>query len=148
MEKWTGGCLCGAIRYEVTADKSENWFCHCRMCQRWSGSVVATDAIVAKGDLRITRGTPKFYQSSNIAERGFCENCGSPMIFRATRDDWLSIQTGTLDNPELAPPSGHYGVEGRISWLKLADDLPQMRTEDDEWQQQRGGGDSDESQSD
>ena len=148
MEKWTGGCLCGAIRYEVTADKSENWFCHCRMCQRWSGSVVATDAIVAKGDLRITRGTPKFYQSSDIAERGFCENCGSPMIFRAIRDDWLSIQTGTLDNPELAPPSGHYGVEGRISWLKLADDLPQMRTEDDEWQQQRGGGDSDESQSD
>lgn len=65
---------------------------------------------------------------------------------RAIRDDWLSTQTGTLDNPELAPPSGHYGVEGRISWLKLADDLPDMRTENDESQQQRGGGGSDESQ--
>ena len=59
------------------------------------------------------------------------------MIFRATKDDWVSIQTGTLDDPEVAPPSGHYGIEGKISWHLIDDELPQMRTEDDEWFQQR-----------
>ncbi len=137
MESWTGGCLCGAIRYEVTPTKSENWYCHCRMCQRWTGSVVATDAIVSRADFRITKGEPRFYASSSFAERGFCSDCGSPMIFRATKDDWVSIQTGTLDDPEVAPPSGHYGIEGKISWHLIDDELPQMRTEDDEWFQQR-----------
>ena len=136
METWTGGCLCGAIRYSVTAQQSENWYCHCRMCQRWTGSVVATDAIVKKKDLRITKGEPKYYRSSHFAERGFCSDCGSPLIFRAIDDDWLSIQTGTLDDPEVAPPAGHYGVEGKISWLKIVDNLPHLPTEDDPWYQQ------------
>jgi hypothetical protein len=105
------------------------------MCQRWTGSVVATDAIVSKSEFKITRGEPKFFRSSTYAERGFCEDCGSPMIFRAIEEDWVSIQTGTLDDPEAAPPSGHYGIEGKISWLTIVDDLPQMRTEQDEWQQ-------------
>lgn len=104
------------------------------MCQRWSGSVVATDAIVLKQEFRITKGAPKFYQSSSSAERGFCADCGSPLIFKAINGDWLSIQTGTLDDPELAPPSGHYGIEGKISWLNIKDELPQMRTDEDEWQ--------------
>lgn len=136
METWTGGCLCGAIRYAVTVQQSENWYCHCRMCQRWTGSVVATDAIVKKKDLRITKGEPKYYRSSHFAERGFCSDCGSPLIFRAIDDDWLSIQTGTLDDPEVAPPAGHYGVEGKISWLKIVDNLPHLPTEDDPWYQQ------------
>jgi hypothetical protein len=129
MNKWTGGCLCGAIRYEATPEKSENWYCHCRMCQRWSGSIVATDAIIARKDLEITKGEPKYYQSSAWAERGFCADCGSSLFFRSTQDDTISLQTGTLDDPELARPSGHYGVEGKISWLKIDDDLPQVCTE-------------------
>lgn len=136
MDTWTGGCLCGAIRYEATPANPENWYCHCRMCQQWTGSVVATDAIVKKSEFRITQGTPKFFRSSAIAERGFCADCGSPMIFRAIDEDWLSIQTGTLDDPEIAPPSGHYGVESKISWLAIRDDLRQMRTEEDPWVQQ------------
>jgi hypothetical protein len=106
------------------------------MCQRWTGTVVATDAIISKKEFRITKGEPKYYQSSSYAERGFCSDCGSPLIFRAINDEWLSIQTGTLDDPEVAPPSGHYGIEGRISWLEIDDDLPQLRTEDDAWQQE------------
>lgn len=136
MEMWTGGCLCGAIRYEATLEKSETWYCHCRMCQRWTGSVVATDAIVKENEFRITKGEPKFFRSSHYAERGFCKDCGSPLIFRAIEDDWLSIQTGTLDDPEVAPPAGHYGIEGKISWLTIVDDLPRIRTEEDEWQQE------------
>ena len=143
MLEWTGGCLCGAIRYEVNAPKSENWYCHCRMCQKWTGSAVATDAIIAKSDIRITKGEPKFYRSSSFAERGFCADCGSPMFFRALKDEWISIQTGTLDDPEWAPPTGHYGIEGKISWLTIVDDLPHQVTEDDEWHKERSAEDAD-----
>ncbi len=137
MEIWTGGCLCGAIRYKASVSTSENLYCHCRMCQRWTGSVVACSAIIPKSALKITKGEPKYYRSSGFVERGFCPDCGSPLFYRPIKDDWLAIQTGTLDNPELAPPVGHYGVEGRISWLKIEDDLPCERTEDDEWFQKR-----------
>jgi len=77
------------------------------------------------------KGTAKFYQSSTAIERGFCANCGSPMFFRPIKEDWISILTGTLDDPEVAPPEGHYGIESRISWLTIVDDLKQQRTEDD-----------------
>jgi hypothetical protein len=131
MKTWTGGCLCGAVRYEATVVKSENWYCHCRMCQKATGSVVSTSAIIKKNQIRILKGTPKFYQSSTSVERGFCANCGSPLFFRPISEDWISILSGTLDDPEVAPPEGHYGIESKISWLTIVDDLKQQRTEDD-----------------
>ena len=126
---WTGGCLCGAVRYEAKVSASENWYCHCRMCQKSTGSVVSTSAIVPKTQLRIIKGDPKFYQSSRFVERGFCANCGSPMFFRPVNEDWISILSGTLDDPELAPPEGHYGIESWISWLTIEDDLKKERTQ-------------------
>jgi len=126
---WTGGCLCGAVRYEAKVSVSENWYCHCRMCQKSTGSVVSTSAIVPKTQLRIIKGNPKFYQSSQSVERGFCSNCGSPMFFRPVNEDWVSILSGTLDDPELAPPEGHYGIESWISWLAIEDDLKKERTQ-------------------
>ena len=131
MKIWTGGCLCGALRYEAAVSESENWYCHCRMCQKATGSVVSTSAIIKKSQLRMLKGTAKFYQSSTDIERGFCANCGSPMFFRPIKEDWISILSGTLDDPEVAPPQGHYGVESRISWLKIVDDLKQQCTEHD-----------------
>ena len=55
VSDWSGGCLCGAVRYEANPVNSENWLCHCRMCQQWSGSVVSTDAIVPKKDFHLPR---------------------------------------------------------------------------------------------
>jgi len=131
MKIWTGGCLCGALRYEAAVTESENWYCHCRMCQKATGSAVSTSAIIKKNQLRMLKGTAKFYRSSTDIERGFCANCGSPMFFRPIGEDWIAILTGTLDDPEVAPPDGHYGVESRISWLKIVDDLKQECTEND-----------------
>ncbi len=131
METWTGGCLCDALRYQVTASESENWYCHCSMCQKATGTVVSTSAIVKKTELRMLKGTAKFYRSSNSIERGFCADCGSPMFFRPIEEDWISVLSGTLDDPEVAPPMGHYGVESRVSWLNIVDDLKQLPTKDD-----------------
>jgi hypothetical protein len=103
------------------------------MCQKATGSVVATSAIVPTARLRITQGEPKFYRSSRFVERGFCCNCGSPLFFSPFNEDWVGIQSGTLDDPELAPPQGHYGVESWISWLKIEDNLKREPTQEDEY---------------
>ena len=128
MKTWSGGCLCGALRYEAAVSESENWYCHCRMCQKATGSVVSTSAVIKKDQLRMLKGTAKFYQSSAEYERGFCTNCGSPMFFSPVKEDWIAILSGTLDDPEVAPPHGHYGIESRVSWLKIVDDLKQQCT--------------------
>lgn len=131
--KWTGGCLCGEIRFEAEVTEPENWYCHCRMCQRATGSVVSSSAVVPKAGLRITSGAPKYYRSSEFVERGFCPDCGSPLFFSPLNEDWLSVLTGTLDDPELAPPHGHYGVESWVSWLKIEDDLKRKPTQENEY---------------
>jgi hypothetical protein len=137
LQNWTGGCLCGAVRYEFEPRDVRNWFCHCRMCQQFSGAVVTNNLVVQLKDFRWTKGKPKYYESSRIARRGFCASCGSSLVFAPLHDNYICVQMGTMDNPELCPPKGHYGIEGHISWLPIDDSLEITRTEDDPWFQEQ-----------
>jgi len=126
----TGGCLCGAVRYEATELPSNVNYCHCRMCQRWSGSAIVVAAKFRREAVTFTQGQFKFYKSSEIGERGFCTSCGTPLIFRYVGLDPIYISVGTLDHPEDAPPRVHTCIESQIPWLSISDDLPRKRTED------------------
>ena len=128
--KWNGGCLCGAVRYEASEAPQSAGYCHCGMCQRSSGSVVTASATFPKAAFHFTRGEPKFYKSSKIAERGFCANCGSRLVYRPFHADWIRVEMGSLDNPEDVPPTEHYGIESQVLWLTIDDGLPRKRTED------------------
>jgi hypothetical protein len=122
----TGGCQCGAIRYRVTEPFGNSGICHCRMCQRAAGNVFAP-LVTARGVE--WQGTPGTWASSNIAERGFCARCGTPLFLRdLDQGDEFELMIGTLDDPGMAPPDHHYGVESRVAWLKLADGLPEYET--------------------
>ena len=128
--KIAGGCLCGNIRFK--ADKKPKWVsvCHCRICQKAYGQTSATFVAFEKGELEFTIGLPKFYKSSDIAKRGFCNRCGSPVMF--SYDTLDAILVGTLDEPDKFPPNGcNLGIESHISWDLIHDNLPQWRTEDD-----------------
>lgn len=132
----TGGCLCGAVRYEADGPfvVDDGGYCHCRMCQKAYGNGFGVFAAIRKDAFRFTRGEPKFYKSSNIAERGFCANCGSPLIFRYFDAEAVGILIGSLDHPgdaQDAVKGGHSGIESEIPWLTVHDDLPRMRTEDE-----------------
>ena len=82
------------------------------------------------GQLEFTSGFPKYFKSSDIAKRGFCSECGSPIVFSYKSLDAVFI--GTLDDPENWQPNGvHLGIESQIPWDIIHDDLPQYRTEDD-----------------
>jgi hypothetical protein len=125
----TGGCLCGAVRYEAIEPPTEVGICHCRMCQRVSGNAHTVTAVIPAKAFKFTRGAPKFYKSSAWAERGFCAECGSPIIFR-DRTETHGILVGTFDHPEEWPPTLHVGIEGQISWDIIHDELPRLRSEE------------------
>ena len=93
----TGGCLCGAVRYEVDPPLRDVILCHCEMCRKAHGHVGAYTA-APKSALRITesRGL-KWYMSSPIARRGFCGECGGTLFWEANDRDTISVAAGTLD---------------------------------------------------
>ena len=127
---WTGGCLCGEVRFEVTARPKMDAYCYCKMCQRWSGSVLTSWACFEAKDFRCTKGELKFYTSSEFAERGFCHKCGSSLIQHVFKDDLISVASGCFDHSEEFPPREHGGIENQVTWLKVDDELPRKTTND------------------
>ena len=127
----TGGCLCGAVRYKSTEPSVWTGYCHCRMCQQAYGALFGTFADFPTEAFRYTQGEPVYYQSSPWAKRGFCGSCGSPIEFRYMDSPTLGILIGTLDHPEdFQPTSHHNGIESKVPWHVIADDLPQKRTDE------------------
>ncbi len=138
--EWTGGCLCGAIRYEAGEPPNKSGTCHCHMCQQWTGSAFYAFAGFPVSAFRFTRGEPKIYKSSPIAERGFCPDCGSSLTVRYLESlgegaksgpgqFWVAI--GTLDHPEAVSLNYHYAVETQLPWVHFDDDLPRTRCDED-----------------
>ena len=130
----TGGCMCGAVRYEASEPPFDAHYCHCRMCQKASAAPVMAHAFVSSDVFRFTQGEPKFYKSSPIGERGFCADCGTLLLFRPLIpewSDWITIPIANLDHPENLPPERHFGTESQIAWFEIQDDLPRERYEDD-----------------
>lgn len=102
-----GGCLCGAIRYEVTAPVDRILMCHCTNCQKATGAGASANVVVPAAALRLTCGTPRLFSqrvdSGNTLHRAFCGDCGSPIYSRRDHvPDWLVLKVGTLDRPQGA----------------------------------------------
>lgn len=101
------------------------------MCQKASGAAFQVYAGTLEDELVWTKGKPKIARTSAHAERLFCGDCGSPLIFRYVGDHRWGLLAPSLDEPESLSPTGHDGVESKLPWLELADGLPESRTEDD-----------------
>lgn len=128
----TGGCQCGAVRYAFYAPLEKAHVCHCRMCQRATGGLFAALAGGTLENFAWTRGTPSFFASSNLARRGFCANCGTPLFFKYDAPDARIYATiGSLDEPEKAPIIRQYGIESRLPWVRFCDEVPAERTAED-----------------
>lgn len=116
----TGGCQCGAIRYR--ADRLvQAVLCHCRMCQRAVGH--AFGATAWADGVEFT-GERTMFSSSNAAQRGFCQTCGTPLSFQINNSPKVWVTLGSLDDPSAIEPSLHYGVESRLDWAEFNDGLP------------------------
>ena len=129
----TGGCQCGAIRYALHAAIDKPSICHCRMCQKAFGSFFAPLAGVPPDKFEVTRGALSIFRSSDAAERGFCNQCGTPLTFHYVGRPRISIAIGSLDKPERITPTMQYGIEARLGYFASLPSLPgDKTTEDDE----------------
>jgi hypothetical protein len=118
-----GGCLCGAVRYRISAEPRTADFCHCRMCRRAAGAPVVARLTVASAAFAWIKGEPKVYRSSAEVLRLFCPACGSQLALR-DEPDHLDVTLASLDDPEAVRPSYHIWTTSRIAWFETADGLP------------------------
>ncbi|KAF1708540.1 aldehyde-activating protein [Pseudoxanthomonas kalamensis DSM 18571] len=126
----SGGCQCGAVRFRVVGELDDASICHCRMCQKAFGGYFAPLVSVRGAEFAWTRGEPRRFASSNLVNRGFCADCGTPLTYEAP--DGLAIAAGAFDDPSALAPWVQYGVEGKLPYVDGLSALPQRRTEEDE----------------
>ena len=122
--KITGGCLCGAIRYEADQAPFDAGYCHCRMCQKSLGNLFGAWVFFNNADFRYTTQEPEWYKSSKSVRRGFCPDCGSPITYMPEGVDFTTIWIGTLDDPSEFEPKGHGHAESKIPWVDIHANLP------------------------
>jgi hypothetical protein len=129
----TGGCLCGAIRYEASGEPVFSLLCHCRDCQRANGGAYTAAVRVAAACFRVTKGEPKLYvktaDSGNRVTRAFCPGCGSPLFLQvSTRPDLVGIRVGTFDDPSWFRPEANIFVKSAQPWDYMDPKIPQYGT--------------------
>ena len=125
-EKVTGGCHCGAMRYEATGAPLYVPYCHCETCRKTTGAPVVMFIMFKREQVRFTQGERRIYRSSPEVERTFCPDCGTPLSYEGDwgEDTTIEFYVSTLDDPERFVPDRHVFYGDRISWFDVADQLP------------------------
>jgi hypothetical protein len=124
----TGGCFCGAIRYETTGTPFHRTSCHCSICRRTTGAPFVAWFSVPRSEFRLVQGMPTLFRSTPKGTRSFCPRCGTQLTFQ--HDDAsgeIDVTTCSLDDPEQLPPEDHTRTSTKLAWIRLADGLPGHR---------------------
>jgi len=122
----TGGCRCGKVRFRMEAPPIITHCCHCRLCQKTSGSVFAVNAMIETGHLAILEGEPAPFQDADCQKALKCPACRfslwshHPMFGEAI----AFVGVGMLDSGERLPPEAHYFTRTKHPWVVLPPDLP------------------------
>lgn len=129
----TGGCHCGAIRYEAEIVPERISICHCTDCQRLTGSAYRVTAPARAEDFRLT-GIPKAYakhgDSGGLSLQFFCPNCGSP-LYRTDGDGGsIGIRVGSIDQRHALTPNKQIWCRSALSWVENIEPLPRFDRED------------------
>ena len=126
----TGGCLCKAVRYRITAAPLATRLCWCRVCQYLAAgnatvnTCFPTNSLTVEGELADFSMTA---ESGNVMHRRFCPKCGTPIFSEAeSRPHLVFVRSGTLDDPEVAKPSATIWTSSAPSWACIDDALPRV----------------------
>jgi hypothetical protein len=127
---FAGGCACGAVRYECGAEPAMAFNCHCRDCQRASGTAYASGLLVPVDAFRFTRGAPRYYlgtaDSGRNVGRGFCAECGSPVAATQAGNPIVIVYASSLDDPSWHRPSLDIFTSSAQPWDHLNPELPKF----------------------
>jgi len=129
-EEISGGCACGRVRYRVTIHDQDAYLCHCRMCQRATGSISIAFKGVNTSEVR-WENEPDWFDSSPIAVRPFCRECGTSLGFKfKDGSEKMDLTVASFDDPAPFTPKHHFGVESmHRAWLNT-EGLKEMRTDE------------------
>lgn len=121
----TGGCLCGAVRFEVTEPLVSSGYCHCTRCQRRTGTAASPGARIAPGSLRVLAGEEhiRAYEPEDGFAKVFCTTCGSSLWSRSQEDpDVYSIRLGAFDGDPGIRPTYRQFVAFAAPWEPIPND--------------------------
>jgi hypothetical protein len=121
----TGGCLCGAVRFEVTEPLVSSGYCHCTRCQRRTGTAASPGARIAPGSLRVLSGEEhiKAYEPDEGFAKVFCSSCGGALWSQSQEDpDVISIRLGAFDADPGIRPTYRQFVAYAAPWEAIPDD--------------------------
>jgi hypothetical protein len=121
----TGGCGCGAVRFEVWAPLVAANYCHCSRCQRRSGTGASANARPEPGSFRIVAGENRLraWRPPNGFEKWFCGDCGSALFSRSPHDvDQMAIRLGAFDGDPGIRPSLRQFTASAAAWEAIPDD--------------------------
>ena len=125
--KMTGGCMCGAVRYEATGEPFSVGHCHCHSCRKHNGAAVVTLAGFKAEQVAFAGDERKIYESSPGVGRAFCPNCGTPLTWEGDGGELgpiFEFHLSTFDKPDVLIPTAHAFYPERIAWFDIANALP------------------------
>ena len=127
----TGGCLCGAVRYEIIGDLRGIVNCHCSKCRRFHGSMVSYTSIKFENLSLVEQGGLKWFKSETDetpnVHRGFCSQCGSSLFWHPRDQKHIAVAAGSLDDTANLEIIGHVWTSQKSGYYKIIDDLPQFQ---------------------
>lgn len=124
---YKGGCLCGAVRYEISGTIRNIVYCHCSRCRKAQGSAFATNGIVRATDFTIVSGESELtgYEATPGQKKYFCRHCGSPIISRSTnKPDEVRVRIGTIESDISERPQAHIFVTSKANWEDICGNIP------------------------
>ena len=121
----TGGCLCGAVRFELTAPPRSAGYCHCTRCQRRTGTGSSVSAFIDPDSLRWLQGEALikgWLPATDGAEKCFCSECGAHLYSRSRDGSRVGIRMGSFDSDPGVRPSSRQYLAYAVSWEPIPDD--------------------------
>ncbi|WP_166418830.1 GFA family protein [Cochlodiniinecator piscidefendens] len=121
-----GQCDCGQVQFEFPKGREAITVCHCSQCRRLSGHLWASTHAPFDSVKFINQTGLKWYKSSEWAQRGFCQNCGSSLFYRLNSEDGLGIAAGCISSPTEFQVAKHIFVKDKGDYYEIADGAPQI----------------------
>ncbi len=128
--EYEGGCSCRKLRYKLNADPLIVHACHCRQCQRVTGSAFVMNALIEKEEVELLCGDIANIHFPNTRHTAFfCPDCATYVWsqYKSGRfDDCWFVRVGTLDEPDRQPPNVHIFLESKQPWVIIPEEIPQF----------------------
>lgn len=125
----SGSCLCRAVTFSVSGPLDDVCICHCTMCRRQTGHFLASTNVALAAVALTGADRVRWYRSSEVAERGFCPDCGTVLFWRRPGSDRIAIAMGSLDLPTGGKIGAHIFVADKGDYYEINDTAPQFASD-------------------